>query len=51
MQTFTDIFDAILSWASQITSYMISDTLLSLVIALIIFGFVIKFFNKLKHLR
>lgn len=49
--TFTTILNAVLGWASQITGYMISDTLLALVLAIIIFSYVIKFFNKLKHLR
>lgn len=48
---FSQILASLLSWASSITTMMTSDQLLSFCVALVVFGYVVKFFNKLRHTR
>lgn len=50
-EKFTQILSYLLGWASSITSMMTTDQLLSFCVALVVFGYVVKFFNKLRHTR
>lgn len=54
MQQFYDnmsnIFSALLTWATQLTSFISHDLLLSFIFAFLIFRLMVIFYQKIKHI-
>lgn len=48
---FTHILNTVLNWCTQITSFIVNDTLIQFSVGLIVLSYVVKFFNKMRHLK